>query len=211
MKLAWISAVSLAALATQAIGQQPSAGVAEFSEKTHILFEISDDQLEEIEKQRRVTLSKQQVNQVRSLAEGFPKRIGVVSPFVQDISESRFAPWPDQITAVWYRKRGIAIPRDRLTGSDRCREFSKELNSGDAVLIDTQGHYSIGPKPIDLGQLQDKLTKLAGKEPDGKNFQIYILRPPVLEASNEEAQIQKSINELTRACDECGLDYQIGG
>ena len=211
MKVAWFSALGLAVWTLQSSGQPQSAVDSDFNETTYVLLEVNSNQLKEIEEQRWVTLTKQQLSQLRSLAQEFPKRIGVVSPFVQDISDSRFAPWPDQVTGVWYRKQGIAIPRDHLTGSDGYREFSKNLGSGDAVLIDTQGRYSVGPKRVTFEQLQDRLTKLAGKEPDGKNFEIFILRPPVLEASNEESLIQKSINELTRVCDECGLDHHVGG
>ena len=187
-----------------------SFSVKGFSEAEYVVLNLSEDQLEEVESLRRVTLSKAQLAELRRLAPDFPKRVGVASPFVEDIVGSRFAPWPDQITAVWFCRDTVAIPRASLGGGKGCREFSKSLNAGDAVLIDTKGEYGIGSRGVSREKLAETLELLAGKEPEGKSFQIFILRPPVLE-SEEEQLVQSSVENLTQICQKYGIGCRIGG
>jgi hypothetical protein len=198
-------------LLSAAWGAEEGAGRGGFPESEYVIVQMTTAQVEEIESLRRVTLDKDQLTQLRQLAPNFPKRIGVASPFVEEIADSRFSPWPDQITGIWFCKEAVAIPRASLQGSEGCREFPKLLNAGDAVLIDTKGGYGIGPRNVSREKLAATLAKLGRKEPDGKNFRIYVLRPPVLDNAQEEQAVQRSIADLAKLCRENGIDCRIGG
>lgn len=186
------------------------AGAASFDTADCCVLRLSDSQLEEVESRRRLTLSPGQLKALRARARSFPKRIGVASVFVNEISESRFSLWPDQVTGIWYCETGVAIPLDGLDGAGGCREFSKTLRASDAVLMDTRGRYSIGARKVDFESLTNRLDELALMEPEGTDFEIFVLRPPVL-SGEKEAVVRKAIENLVDACRERGLGCRIGG
>jgi hypothetical protein len=194
-----------------AVSAGDAANIEGFSEGEYVILGLSTKQIEEIESLRCVTMDKGQLTELRSLAPNFPKRIGVASPFVGEITDSRFSPWPDQITGIWFCKDAIAISRASLQGGEGYREFSKLLNAGDAVLIDTKGRYGIGPRNVSREKLAATLATLGRKEPDGTSFRIFILRPPVLDNTREEQAVQHSIEDLAQLCHENGIDCRIGG
>jgi hypothetical protein len=167
--------------------------------------------LVEVESLRRVTLDKTQLKQLRALAPEFPKRVGVASSFVDNIPDSRFSLWPDQVNGLWLEKKTVAIPQESLNGSTRIREFSTSLNTSDAVLLDTRGGYSIGSRKVDDRKLAATLDHLAGREIAGADFYIFILRPPVLSNPTEELAVRNSIAKLARMCEERGLGCRVGG
>ncbi|MCU0770208.1 MAG: hypothetical protein MUE94_00365 [Verrucomicrobia bacterium] len=183
----------------------------EFLDDRYLILALSESQLAEVESKRTVTLTKAQLQELRAQAPAFPKRIGVASPFVAQIAESRFSLWPEQINGVWFCKDRVAIPRDSLNGVEGFREFSKQLNAGDAVLIDTKAGYWVGPRPVDRAMLIESLDMLAAKAPAGVEFEVFILRPPVLNPSGEEQAVEVAVNDLIALCAERGLAYRVGG
>lgn len=191
-------------------GADEPAGTASFDTTGHYVMTLSARQLEEVESRRRVTLSPDQLKALRARAPSFPKRIGVASAFVDDIAESRFSLWPNQVTGIWYDEARVAIPLNGLDGVGGCREFSKTLCASDAVLIDTRGSYSIGPRKVDFESLVRRLDELALMEPEGTDFEIFVLRPPVL-SDRREAVVREAIDNLAGACEERGLGCRIGG
>jgi len=175
------------------------------------ILSLSAAQLEEVELRRRLTLSKQQLGALRQSVPRFPKRIGVASVFVDQIADSRFSLWPNQVVGIWYSKDKVAIPRDSLDGDEGYREFNTTLRAGDAVLIDTQGRYSIGSRRVDVVHLHERLDALALMQPEGTTFEIFVLRPPVLAEPSEEAVVQAAIEGLVEACQKRELRCRIGG
>ncbi len=182
-----------------------------FTEADYVILSLSQSQLEEVESKRRLTLSKAQLQELRALAPAFPKRIGVASPFVNQIADSRFSLWPDQVAGVWFCKDRVAIARNLVQGSEGCREFSMKLNPNDAVLIDSGGGYWIGPRPVDRDGLIESLDQLAIRAPAGTAFEIFILRPPVLEQRDEEQAVQQAVEDLAALCGQRGLGCRVGG
>jgi hypothetical protein len=200
----------LVGLSLSPAGESPT-NLCSFPEDQYLILTLSERQLEEVDARRRVTLSKSQLHQLRALAPSFPKRIGVASPFIGNIPDSRFSLWPDQVTGVWFCRDRVAIARDALDGAPGYREFSSTLNDTDAVLIGVTGDYWIGPRRADREKLIKSLDVLAGKEPVMADFSIFLLRPPVLQLTEQEQAVRKAINELQQLCEERGLDCHLGG
>ena len=188
-----------------------TTNICSFPEDEYLILSLSGEQLKEIESRRRITLSKEQLGQLREVAPDFPKRIGVASPFVDQIPDSRFSLWPDQVTGIWFCKAKVAIARDSLGGTGGCREFSSTLNDSDAVLIGATGGYWIGPRRTDREKLIKCLDTLARKEPAGAEFSVFLLRPPLLPSSDEELAVQAAVRDLVELCQERDLGYRIGG
>lgn len=182
-----------------------------FPSEQYWILALSKTQLEEVELRRRVTLSKEQLNDLRAVAPSFPKRLGVASPFVDQIQDSRFSLWPEQVSGIWFCKDKVAISRKALDGAEGCREFNTTLNASDAVLVNTSGAYSIGPRAVDDKKLIKILDKLAFRKPPGADFDIFILRPPMLRDRSEELVVQRAVEELAELCEARGLDCYIGG
>lgn len=182
-----------------------------FSENDYWLLALSEKQLEEVESRRCVTLSKDQWRKLHTRAPSVPKKIGVASPFVERIPGSRFSIWPGQVTGIWYCRNKVAIALDSLGEAGGHREFNAALYASDAVLIDTHGGYSIGPRKVSFEKLLKSLDALTLREPDGASFEIFILRPPVLSEREAEAVVQDAIDQLVKACQQRGLGCRIGG
>ena len=208
------SMVSLCAglvfLLGDAMGAELPAAPVSYPESQFVVVELSEGQLKEVESHRRFSLTKDQLAKLRSIAPGFPKRIGVVSPFVENIPNTRFSPWPDHITGIWFSRTGVAVPRHGLDGVEGCREFSRNLNPGDALLVDTAGDFSIGSKEVSREKLETALDVLARKEPSGRDFKIFILRPPLLEGQEEEV-VAASLEAVAVLCRQRGIGCRIGG
>jgi len=211
MKKFLLLALVLLCWLSRVVGDDKLPNDINFPDDEFVVLNISEDQLQEVESLRCVTFTKEQLAELRDLSPDFPRRIGVASPFVDRIADSRFSPWPDQITGIWYSKEGVAVPRKALEGGEGWREFSKSLNASDAVLIDTMGGYAIGSRKVSKAKLLGTLEKLARKEPEGKEFYIFVLRPPVLDIDQEEQAVKRSIEELVQICREQGIGCRIGG
>jgi hypothetical protein len=190
-------------------GETPRAAL--FPESDYLILTLSENQLDEVESRRRVTLSKAQLEEARALASSFPKRVGVASPFVNQIPNSRFSPWPDQITGIWFCKNKVAIPRETMDGVEGCREFHTTLFDGDAVLVGIEGDFWIGCRSVDREKLIKSLDVLAIKEPEGAAFKIFVLRPPVLDDAQEEQVVQRAVEDVANLCQARDLGCHIGG
>jgi hypothetical protein len=175
-----------------------------------VFLSLSDKQVEEIEKSRTFTLSKEQLAELRSTAPTFPKKLGVASPFVDRISDSKFSIWPDHVSGTWCCRDQVAIASSCLEGSVAYRGFNKTLGAGDAVLIDTAGGYWVGSRRMDLGKLVKRLDFLETRQHTGISFSVFILRPPVLEPE-QEAAVQEAVATLKSLCDERGFTPRLGG
>jgi hypothetical protein len=171
---------------------------------------LSEEQIEEIEKARVVTLSRDQWENLQNIAPTFPRRIGVASPFVELISDSKFSLWPDQVHGIWFSRTEIAIPRASADGTGGYRGFNKRLSADEAVLIDTHGNYRIGPRATSLEKLVKSLDALEERQARGVTFNLFILRPPVLPAE-EEAKVEASVARLEALCRERGFAFHLGG
>ena len=182
-----------------------------FPREEYLMLGLSENQLKEVESGRRFTLSKSQLKEVRSVAPSFPKKIGVASPFIDQIPDSRFSLWPDQVSGIWWRRDQVAVARDSMQGMAGCREFNSSLNDSDAVLVDTAGNYWIGPRKVDREKLIKSLDKLAIRAPLGAAFEVFVLRPPVLDEIIEEAVVQAAVEDIAEMCQKRGLVYHIGG
>lgn len=187
---------------------EPEAEVSK--QGRHMVLSLSEKQVAEVEKTRRFTLSREQLEALRESAPDFPKQVGVVSPFVELIPDSKFSPWPGQISGIWWSRNEVGIPENVLQGSEGCRGFSTDLGVDGAVLIDTDGRYWIGSRQVNTKKLIRSLDDLEYRQAPGQSFGIFVLRPPVLE-DEQEIAVQSAVLELEALCQERGLYCQLGG